>query len=243
MPPCPSGYQPKGAMIKLNGMDAYSVGPRDAKLAIVFVYDIFGYHPGSLETMDKMAETVGARVVAPDFFDGKALATDQFPMKGGMPEFMAYLQAHASAEKCHSYMVKAHEALKGEGHIYFGTAGLCWGARVCMSVADKDLFNAGHVLMHPSFLKTEDARPVKTPICALPSKEELDMLPFMAVLQEACPEAHKKSVHFRFDDMHHGWCGARCDWKDPHNSKRAQEALDHAKNFFHNTTNSFKASL
>jgi len=233
--PTESGYTPKGKLVKLDNIEAYSVGPTDSRLVIVFVYDIFGFHPTTLQTVDKLSEALNVRIVAPDYFDGKPYPLENFPPKD-FSELFAYLEKHVPPQKTHDYTLRVYEALKKEGYQFFGTGGLCWGARVCMSVADTEKFQAGHALYHPSFIQTEDARTVKAPILMLPSKEEADMLPFMELLKEVHPEVAKKSAHHRFDDMHHGFCGARGDWNDPVQRKRIEEAIAHSKTFFENNT-------
>lgn len=54
----------------------------------------------------------------------------------------------------------------------------------------------------------------------------------MKLLETTHPESFKKSVHKRFDDMHHGFAAARGDWKDPLNAQRANEALKIVADFF-----------
>jgi hypothetical protein len=54
----------------------------------------------------------------------------------------------------------------------------------------------------------------------------------LEVLEKSDPEAFKKSVHHRFDDMHHGFAAARGDWADPLNAQRANEALELVTTFF-----------
>jgi hypothetical protein len=44
LPPVKSEYAPQGSVVEVGGIEVYSVGPSDAKAAIVGIYDIFGFH-------------------------------------------------------------------------------------------------------------------------------------------------------------------------------------------------------
>jgi hypothetical protein len=103
-------------------------------------------------------------------------------------------------------------------------------------------------------LVTDDAKEIKVPVALLPAKTDNDMViflflslhllsspahpltpsqvPFMDILESTQPEVFKKSVHRRFDDMHHGFAAARGDWNDPLNAQRANEALNIVATFF-----------
>jgi hypothetical protein len=39
------GYKEKGEWITINGMKTYATGPKEAKSALLVVYDIFGFFP------------------------------------------------------------------------------------------------------------------------------------------------------------------------------------------------------
>jgi len=219
--------------VTVGGIRTYSVGPTSSSLAVVYVYDIFGEHLNTLQTADTLSAALNARVVLPDYFDGEPYPIEKFPIKD-FAELMAYLNKKAGWDKCNEYTLKVYEGLKAEGHKHIGTWGACWGAKVGLSVANTPQFEAGHVFVHPSFFKVEDASAVKAPVLLLPSKEEIDLLPFLELLKQSSPEVSKKSDHHRFDDMHHGFCGSRCDWKNELNAKRATEAIALATKFYEN---------
>ncbi|KAK9686181.1 hypothetical protein K7432_015247 [Basidiobolus ranarum] len=42
LPPAISDYTPKGTFEKVDDLPVYFVGPKDAKKAVVLIYDIFG---------------------------------------------------------------------------------------------------------------------------------------------------------------------------------------------------------
>jgi len=85
--------------------------------------------------------------------------------------------------------------------------------------------------VHPSLFSVDDAAGIVCPILTLPSKDEAPLLDLKEAL-EAIPEIGQHCVWQRFDDMHHGWCGARGDWTVPEQARRATEAIELTKTFF-----------
>lgn len=58
IPPVVSdGYKEKGEWITINGMKTYTTGPKDAKSALLVVYDIFGFFPQTLQGADLLAHS------------------------------------------------------------------------------------------------------------------------------------------------------------------------------------------
>lgn len=58
VPPVVSeGYKEKGEFITINGMKTYATGPKDAKSALLVVYDIFGFFPQTLQGADILAHS------------------------------------------------------------------------------------------------------------------------------------------------------------------------------------------
>jgi hypothetical protein len=51
------GYKEKGEFITINGMKTYATGPKDAKSALLVVYDIFGFFPQTLQGADILAHS------------------------------------------------------------------------------------------------------------------------------------------------------------------------------------------
>ncbi|KAI3477051.1 hypothetical protein L1887_61348 [Cichorium endivia] len=62
LPSSRTSNSPKGETLKLGGLDTYVAGPKDAKKAIVVVYDIFGLWPTTKQGVDVLAEATKARV-------------------------------------------------------------------------------------------------------------------------------------------------------------------------------------
>lgn len=67
-------YKEKGDYVTIAGTKVYATGPADANKAILFIFDIFGYFPQTLQGADILAygdKEQQYRVYMPDFFDGK----------------------------------------------------------------------------------------------------------------------------------------------------------------------------
>lgn len=49
LPPVQAEYSPKGSYTTIDGLKAYVIGPEDAMVSVLVVYDIFGYSPQILQ--------------------------------------------------------------------------------------------------------------------------------------------------------------------------------------------------
>lgn len=76
------GYSPKGDYMTVEGMKTYATGPKDAKSALLVVYDIFGFFPQTIQGADILAhgdKEHQYQVFMPDFFDGKPADISWYP--------------------------------------------------------------------------------------------------------------------------------------------------------------------
>lgn len=71
------GYTPKGNYETYANLKCYVTGPKDAKKAIYFIYDVFGFEMPTLQGADILSST-GYLVVMPDFFDGAPVKREWF---------------------------------------------------------------------------------------------------------------------------------------------------------------------
>ncbi|ORZ39818.1 Alpha/Beta hydrolase protein [Catenaria anguillulae PL171] len=231
IPPIASTYQPKGTNLKLsNGVNAYVTGPANAKLGIVHVYDIFGFHPATEQVADLIAESLGARLVMPDFWLGKPWSLEKFPPQKDLNEFSSWVKSAGDFNtKVKPLIEAAATQLRSEGATKVGLIGLCWGSKMVAQAAKDctDLIDGG-AMLHPAFLVLDDIKSAKVPLCILPSKDEPDMTAYQKVLKEQ----GQLNVFERFDDMHHGWCGARADFDNELNRKRTHDAIKLVVHFF-----------
>ncbi|KAI9209883.1 Alpha/Beta hydrolase protein [Polychytrium aggregatum] len=227
LPPCSSDYVAKGSEIVLGDLPAYITGDKQSTKAIVFVYDIFGYHPNTKQVADLLASR-GFFVIMPDFFRGEPWNTTPFEMA----ELVAFLGKRVPPEVIERDTQTAVEYLKAQGVTSIGSVGLCWGGLQTFRGGIAGHF-AAVASAHPSMLNADIARALNIPACLLPSKTDADFTEFFEILNAKPFGA--KNVHQRFDDMHHGWCGARSDFADPLNAQRTSEAVSILAKFFHNT--------
>ena len=74
------GYSPRGSYQTLASTRCYITGPRDAKKAVYFIYDVFGFTDPTLQGADILASRGKEEylVVVPDFFDGKPVQPEWF---------------------------------------------------------------------------------------------------------------------------------------------------------------------
>ncbi|GAA5811937.1 hypothetical protein MFLAVUS_005384 [Mucor flavus] len=227
LPPVQSDYTPQGEIINLGDLPVYVVGPKDATKAIFVFYDIYGFHVNTKQFCDILAKNCGWRVVLPDFFRG-----DYYPPSelGDKERLMKWWATTASTEIITPDVLLVEKYLKDSGVKKAGFAGFCWGAKIAVQLTASLPFFLGAALIHASVVEIADAENAGAPILNLPSKDEPDMTEYMAVLAKK-PFGDKCKMVV-FDDMHHGFCGARGDYTNELNAKRATEAIQLTVNFF-----------
>lgn len=74
---CPTDKPPQEVAYTPKGHLTYEVGSTTSKNAIIYIYDIFGFTPQAYEVADLIAQSTGARVVAPDFFQGAPCSVER----------------------------------------------------------------------------------------------------------------------------------------------------------------------
>ncbi|KAF9575337.1 hypothetical protein EC968_003388 [Mortierella alpina] len=204
----------------------YVTGPKDSKRGLVAIYDIAGYSPSGLQFFDRIAESHGGfQVIAPNFF-GKVGGMDK-ALVGDMSKMTAWVNVHGDYKKNHvdETIRVAVEDLRKAGCTSFSIFGQCWG--VWMSVKagseeDSPFLAIGGV--HPAPLSVETVKDVKAPLILLPAKDDKDMIPVIESLKDK--NFPVESFHKRFDDMYHGFTGARGDWTQADQLKAGLEAVD-----------------
>ncbi|CDH49969.1 dienelactone hydrolase family protein [Lichtheimia corymbifera JMRC:FSU:9682] len=229
IPPVASDYQAVGTIEKVGAdeLPVYVVGPKDAKKAILVIYDIFGLHNNTKQFCDILAKECGYKVVMPDFFRGEPWTDEKM---GDMQALIAWIGKVGSIEVVSPQIKSVTEWLQGQGVTKAGLVGFCWGAKISVQMTAIDSFFGGASLVHPSFVDVKDAEKAGAPILALPSKDEPDMTEYMKVLSQK--PFGDKCAHRRFDDQPHGFAAARGDYTDELNKKRATEAIQLTANFF-----------
>lgn len=224
---CPTDS--KGSIIQIGDLSVFVAGPSDAKVAAVGVYDIFGDHPSTRKFCETFGND-GVRVFLPDLCRGKPWPSSKFPLSSElMPEFLAWVKDSFSYEAMKADITTVLEHANKEGYAKVVIFGFCAGAKVAAGFAEAGIA-AGWIGLHPSFVNDDDSKAFTCPALVIPSKNEADMKPFM----ENIPEPYKAdSAHHRFDDVEHGFCGARGDWNGGVYTQRATEAAKLSAEFTH----------
>jgi len=225
--PVHSDYLPQGATLSLPELDLYVTGSLDSKLALVVVYDIFGFTPNIKQVSDKFAD-LGFYVVIPDFFHGKPVTPELRQDRDKMLEWIGRVGAW-EVVKPEMDLVKNH--LREKGFKGIGVIGLCWGGLIAARATGENSEDyIGASLIHPSRVEVSYAEDAKVPWLLLPAKTDPDMLPHFEALKKK-PFA-EKCEHYRFEDVQHGFLGARGDFNDRINVERAMEAIQKTSRFF-----------
>ncbi|KUJ14342.1 dienelactone hydrolase [Mollisia scopiformis] len=208
------GYSPKGTYETLDGLKTYVTGPESAKLAILVIYDIFGYFPQTIQGADILAtsdEKHQYQVFMPDFFEGNPADIAWYPpvteeKKNALYEwFPSHTPAIAIPRI--PQIIAAVEAKYGKKN--WAALGFCWGGKVVSVTSGADSLFKVSAQCHPGLMAPEDAGKVAIPTCFLASKEE------NAEEVEAYTKALTVEKHVEtFETQIHGWMSARGNLED-----------------------------
>lgn len=141
LPPASSDYSPKGSWDTVAELKTYVTGPADATRAIVFIYDIFGPAPQTLQGADRLADAVKALVLVPDFFKGVYaqptwMPADTEEKKEAFQKFRAEQAGILpNVEKLIELRKAAGENWSTIGEDGWGVFGLCWGGKIGVLVS------------------------------------------------------------------------------------------------------------
>jgi dienelactone hydrolase len=226
---CPTEVLPVKTTYDRCGDNVYITGK--GTKGLLFIPDIFGPHPNAYHVADILAGR-GFLVVMPDFFRGKEWELGNLPPRDPQV-FQEWIGKH-TWDNLRDRVVQGITLLKALGATSIGGVGFCWGGHLIVKALGEGLIKSG-ASPHPSKRITADeARVVKGPFCLLPTKDDGPLDDIRAALDED-PERKAKNVYHYFDDMHHGFVGARANFEDELNRKRANEAIDILVDFFNNT--------
>jgi dienelactone hydrolase len=109
--------------------------------------------------------------------------------------------------------------------------GFCWGGFMG-NIIIRNLLTAkfkAFAVCHPSAWTDETGSEITVPLIAIPTKDDFDMTKFFENLK---PEIREKSEHYRFNDVHHGFAGARANLKDETNVREYNRAIGLISEFF-----------
>jgi len=209
-------YPMKGKYENLDGTKAYVTGPDDATKAIIFIFDIFGYFPQTIQGADILAFSSDTKykVVMPDWFDDNPADITWYPPD--TPEKQENLGRFFKKNGPQSIKPRLVSVIKAAETKYssiqsWGIVGLCWGGKAVslLTSADDNPFKVA-AECHPAMVSAADAESIKIPLCMLASMDE----PVDEVKKfEENLKASTKHVEI-FGDQIHGWMGARSNLED-----------------------------
>jgi dienelactone hydrolase len=100
--------------------------------ALLGVYDIFGFAPQTLQGADILATTLGARVVVPDFLNGRCAQGSWYAPTASEVEKKEKGDFMGFVFRMENFVPKVKEVIEGVERVQkWGGYGLCWGGKVC----------------------------------------------------------------------------------------------------------------
>ncbi|KAJ1665432.1 hypothetical protein IW140_003402 [Coemansia sp. RSA 1813] len=225
-PPVKASYTPRGEKKMLGDAQCYVTGSKESKRGIIINYDIFGFHANVIQLSDILAE-LGFYVILPDLLRGKPLTVADM---GNPAVFGSFVKNAGSWETNKPMYAKAMEHMKENGISAVGFAGFCWGGKMVLDALAETEGVAGGAIVHPALIQEGDFSKVKAPLMVLPTKDDPDLSANFEELKSK--PFFSKCYMERFDDMFHGFCGARGDWSNQEQAKRANDAIKLLGTFF-----------
>lgn len=224
-------------MEKVGELEAYVIGPKDSKKAIVVVYDVFGYWPTTKQGADLLAEATKARVVMPDFFRGDPFPQEKFPTDSDEKKqsLQAFFGKQGNFQARKPELDAVAEALKKDGAAKVGVLGFCWGGKLAVLAGGEGTKFASVAQIHPAQVDPKDAAQLTVPVANFPSKDEPQdkVDEFEKEVQKK--DIAKDSVYKHYPDSHHGWAAARANLDDEGNLKNFQDVYQRLADFFNKT--------
>ncbi|KAL3422268.1 AIM2 family protein C30D10.14 [Phlyctema vagabunda] len=235
IPPIVSkGYETKGKYETIDGLKTYVTGPADATKGLLFIYDIFGYFPQSLQGADILSTSDKHnkyQVFIPDFLEGKPADITWFPpdtdeKKKHMGDFFGNQGAPPKTAARVPIVLK--EIQKQYPNIKtFGIIGFCWGGKIVSLTTKSGTPFSAAAECHPAMVDPADAPEISVPLCLLASQDESveDVKKFEANLKV------DKYIE-TFGDQIHGFMAARSNLDDPKNKAEYERGYKTVLEFF-----------
>ncbi|KAJ1646844.1 hypothetical protein LPJ64_001728 [Coemansia asiatica] len=225
-PPVKANYTAKGQKSTVGNIQCYFTGPADSHRAIMVNYDVFGYHANVMQLCDILGD-LGYRVVLPDLLHGNPLTENDLGTPGVFAEFKDTRGSWQTTKPMYQTVIGY---LKDNSASSIGLLGFCWGSHLVVSALTELDGLRGGAIVHPALIADGDLGKVNAPLLAIPSKDEPDFQDDFDSLKQK--SFFSKCHMVRFDDMFHGFCGARGDWSNEVQAKRANDAIALIVKFF-----------
>ncbi|KAI8983409.1 Alpha/Beta hydrolase protein [Trametes punicea] len=237
IPPVKSNYTPKGKFKQYAGFSkVYVTGPeKPGKVALVCVYDIFGFKPQTQQGADILAEKLNAQVLMPDFFEpNEPWPTDKFPPKTDedKAKLQAFFGGPAKPQDAVVKLINVAKELKSEGAEWVGTFGYCWGGKVTILAGSNASTPFDAVAaVHPAMLNHNDVTDLNVPLGLYPSKDE-PVDESKKILEIVSKKPFSDKSDYKLYDSFHGFAAARANLDDPENKKHYEDLYARLATFF-----------
>ncbi|KAL9109433.1 MAG: hypothetical protein Q9227_005941 [Pyrenula ochraceoflavens] len=188
---------------------------------IIDVYDVFGFMSQTLQGADRLADSLDALVIVPDFFEGQsfpawAQARDTEEKKEAVSQFLAGAAAFPkNVDTLHRVATEAKQ--KWSGIEKWAVFGLCWGGKIAALVSGPGTVFKASGQTHPAGLAVEDANKMSIPHICLASKDEPGDV--VGEYTKIISTSDKKGMVETYSSMFHGWMGGRAKLEDEQNAK------------------------
>jgi dienelactone hydrolase len=208
------GYEAKGKYETVDGLKTYITGPPTATTALLFIHDIFGFFPQSLQGADILSSSHTDSkylVFMPDFFEGSPADISWYPPdnEDKQQKLGAFFKGPGDPGKAAKRVPEVVKALgeKYPGVKSWGVIGFCWGGKiVSLTTGTPSTPFVAAAECHPAMVEPADALNISIPLILLASKDE----DAEAVKKFEANLKGEKYVE-TFGDQIHGWMGARSD--------------------------------
>jgi dienelactone hydrolase len=207
-------------------------GPKDAKSAILVLYDIMGYSNQILQGADILAYADSEnprQVFMPDFFDGDWAKMEWF-MPPDDPENQRKLGEWFQVASPPKHLPKIagilEEAERMNANIQsWGAIGYCWGGKMISILGGMGTKLKVGVQTSPALVDPSEAPNVAFPVLIQLSQDEpLDEFKkYQAGL--------KVTNQLEIFDQPHGWMSARADFRDAEMKKQYEKGYQQAADF------------
>ncbi|KAK6532071.1 hypothetical protein TWF694_003233 [Orbilia ellipsospora] len=206
------GYSAKGVYEEIDGLKIYVTGPADAKSAIVFIYDAYGYSDQSFIGADYLSELTGALCIVPDVLDDAAMRPGDFSEEERnalVAKFRAKLNEFKDFPAQIANGIKSWET-KWPLVEKWGSFGLCFGGKVVAITSREGTRFTVSGQAHPSMIVPDDPKLIVIPHICLASKGE-----DVAAIENYKNSINKESHVETYSDNIHGWMGAKANLLNP----------------------------
>ncbi|KAF3940798.1 hypothetical protein ABW19_dt0200636 [Dactylella cylindrospora] len=225
------GKSPKGAYQTIDGLRLYVTGPPTAKFAIVFIYDAYGYGVQNFAGADTLSKGLNCLVIMPDVL-GDAVIPENHTT---VPEAERNAIIARFMGKVGDFSGLRQDVLDGVAKWKkvwpsierWGAFGLCFGGKVVAVTSREGTPFVVSGQAHPSFVAKEDPELISIPHICLPSKDEaVDIMEHYKITLDG------KGYVETYPNNHHGFMGAKTDFKDPEQVAAFEKGYGQVTEFF-----------